>query len=390
MFFHNFVYNFKILFRSKALIFWTFAFPLILGTLFFLAFKDIETKEKLDIFSIGIVEQENTEFERILKQAFVSLDDTSSEALFHIIYCDEDKAKNLLENNEITGYVLLSQDPKVVIGNNGIDETILKTVTETIVEQTAIFQTIFNEKGKEEGPLNPAIVMQNIEQEIQNKLNQIEEMIDDKSPQKLSYTMIEFYTLIAMTCLYGGMLAMTSVHKTLANQSCTGKRVMVTKAKKGILVFSSVLASFVVQLIGLSLLFLYTIFILKVDYGNELLFIILLSFMGSLAGLSLGSLVGILFKKNENTKVGVLLSITMLGCFLSGMMGITMKYMIDKNIPFLNLINPAAMITDGFYSLVFYESKSRFYFNILCLFLFSSLMIFLSIYGLKEDKYDSI
>ena len=80
----------------------------------------------------------------------------------------------------------------------------------------------------------------------------------------------------------------------------------------------------------------------------------------------------------------------MLGCFLSGMMGITMKYVIDKNLPILNKINPASMITDGFYALYYYETPDRFYFNIISLLIFSALMIVISMQGLRRQKYDSI
>ena len=52
---------------------------------------------------------------------------------------------------------------------------------------------------------------------------------------------------------------------------------------------------------------------------------------GSLAGLSLGVAVATTIKSNDNVKTGIIIAITMLGCFLSGMMGITMKYIIDKN-----------------------------------------------------------
>lgn len=44
MFFHNFLYSLKVLFRNKPLMFWSFAFPIVLGLLFNLAFKDIEKK----------------------------------------------------------------------------------------------------------------------------------------------------------------------------------------------------------------------------------------------------------------------------------------------------------------------------------------------------------
>ena len=54
MFYHNFKYNLKILFRNRALVFWTYIFPILLGTLFSLAFSNIENKEKLDIINIPV------------------------------------------------------------------------------------------------------------------------------------------------------------------------------------------------------------------------------------------------------------------------------------------------------------------------------------------------
>ena len=49
MFIHNFKYILKALFKNKMLIFWTFAFPIILGTFFNMAFSNIENSEKLDV-----------------------------------------------------------------------------------------------------------------------------------------------------------------------------------------------------------------------------------------------------------------------------------------------------------------------------------------------------
>jgi len=137
-------------------------------------------------------------------------------------------------------------------------------------------------------------------------------------------------------------------------------------------------------------LFLYTIFILHVDYGDNIILIIILSLVGTLAGLSLGVAVSTLLKKNEATKTGIIISITMLGSFLSGMMGITMKYIIDKNIPIINKLNPASMITDGFYSLYYYDGIERYLFNIISLLIFSSILIIISCISLRRQKYDSI
>ena len=193
-----------------------------------------------------------------------------------------------------------------------------------------------------------------------------------------------------MTCLYGGILGMTAINQCLANMSNNGKRVSASPLSKGKLVLSSALASYVTQLVGILLLFLYTIFVIHVDYGSNFPLIILLTLVGALAGLSLGILIASLVKSNENTKVGIMISVTMLGCVLSGMMGITMKYVVDKNIPIVNQLNPVNMITDGFYALYYYDTLNRYYFNVVSLLIFSFLLIGISTFCLRRQKYDSI
>ena len=54
MFWHNFVYSLKTLFKSKSLIFWTFVFPILLGTFFKLAFSNIE-KNKTFILIMAFI-----------------------------------------------------------------------------------------------------------------------------------------------------------------------------------------------------------------------------------------------------------------------------------------------------------------------------------------------
>ena len=72
------------------------------------------------------------------------------------------------------------------------------------------------------------------------------------------------------------------------------------------------------------------------------------------------------------------------------MMGITMKYIIDKNIPIINKLNPANMITDGLYSLYYYETLDRYIFNVISLLIFAFILITVSYISLRRQKYDSI
>lgn len=383
-------YAFKMLIKDKMLIFWTFAFPLILGTFFYLAFSNIENSEKLSIIPIAIVEDEEFTKNSIFKTAFDTLSSPKSDhQLFQTRYTTAEEAKKLLEDNAIVGYLQLKeQEPQLTFNTNGIDETIFQFVTEEMNQRSQLISHLIEKKISEAPEIAPN--PEEIYQDVINLVNENNVRVVDRSSEHLSYTQVEFYTLVAMTCLYGGTLSMISINRILANMSPQGKRTSISPVKKWRLIFSHLLASYFVQLLGLALLFAYTVFILKVDYGEHLPLIVLLAIIGSFCGLTLGMAVGVLFKVNENIKIGILISLTMLGCFLSGMMGITMKYVIDTHLPLLNQLNPASMITDGLYSLYYYETFDRYWANIFHLLMVSVVLIGISIFSLRGQTYDRI
>ncbi len=387
MFAHHFKYTLTTLFHQKSLIFWTFAFPIILALLFNFAFSDIENNEKLDIFDIAIVNNQDFQNNEMFKNAFASLgEQNSNQQMFNISYVSLNDAQELLNDDKIVGYFYLtSQEPKVVTAHNGIEETVLKYVVEEISDTAKLASNLTELEIK-----NGNFDIQEITNRVWQSLEQEGVYIKDISQDNLSYMLIEFYTLVAMTCLYGGIIVMTSLNQSLANMSSIGKRISISPVKKNIIIFSSILASFIIELIGVFLLIIFTTLILHVNFGNHLFLIILLSIVGTIAGLGLGLFVSVIFKTNENTKIGIIIAISMTLSILSGMTGVVLKYVVDKNIPIINKINPANMITDGFYALYYYDSLNRYMFNLISLAVFASLLIFISWIFLRRQKYDSI
>ena len=393
MFLHNFKYSLKTLFKNKMLIFWTFAFPIILGTFFNMAFADVINKEKLDIIDIAIIDNEDYQNNTIFKTAFENLSEENSEdRMFNTKLTDEEKAKEMLDKEEIVGYLKMQGDePKLVFQTNGVSQTIFKYVVEEIVQRSSIIENISKDEiQKEIEKGNYTFDAESIVKKVIAETSNTEVEFENTANKNLNYMMIEFYTLIAMTCLYGGVLGMVAINQTLPNMSNKGKRVAVAPTKKGTIVLSSLLAGYVAQLLGLVILFAYTIFALKVDFGNNTGLVVLLSMIGSLTGLSMGIAIGTISKKSEATKSGLLIGITMTGCFFAGMMGVTLKYVIDKGMPIINLINPANMITDGFYSLYYYNTLDRFWFNVASLGVLCVVLITISFLSLRRQKYDSI
>lgn len=391
MFIHNLKYTIKTLFKNKVLIFWTFAFPIVLGLFFNMAFSNIEKAEKLQVFDIAVVNNNAFQKEKIYQDALKKLEH-GKDKLFNIKYVSQKKANKLLNNSDIKGYIIFKNDkPEVVIKENGTYQTIIKFVITEINQNKIMIENLSKKEVEDEiANGNVSIDQEKIVDNILNKIKSEKVEFKNISNSNLSYMQIEYYTLIAMACMYGGMLGLTAINNSLANMSSKGKRISVSPNKKSVIVLSSAIGSYIVSLVGLVLLLVFLKLILKVDFGNNAFLVILLSLVGNLAGISLGVLIASIFRVSEGAKTGITIAITMFLSVLSGMMGVTLKYVIDKNIPVVNLINPNNLITDGFYSLYYYDTLSRYFRDISYLLIFIIICLTISFISLRREKYDSI
>ena len=358
MFFHIFKNRLKILLRKKSVIFWTMIFPIILATLFHLAFSDIQNDEKLKVIDVAVIKNEQYDNNQTLKTVLESVSKDDDNKLFNIKYVDESEAKQLLENGDIDGYILPAEKTSVIVKENGINQTVIKYVIEQTYQYESVATKIYEYNPES---LKKAAI------DIFFKENQY---FNDSSSKNMNMMEVEFYTLIGMACLYGGFLGLMVVDETSANLSTKGARTSIAPVHKMKVLLISLLVSFIIQYIEILILIGYLYCILGVSFGGNIGYVCLLSLFGCLAGTSLGLLVGV--------------------SFFAGMMGVYMKYVIQNNAPILAKINPVNMITDGFYSLYYYDTMTRYYNNIISLAIFSAIMIIISYIFIRRQKYDSI
>ena len=104
----------------------------------------------------------------------------------------------------------------------------------------------------------------------------------------------------------------------------------------------------------------------------------------------MGTFIGIIVKKNEGVKVGILIGSTMTMSFLSGMMYDKMKYIVANKLPILAYINPVNLIADSFYSLYFYDTPPKFFINIGILCILSVIFSSITYFVLRGQKYASL
>lgn len=382
MAFHNVKYNLKALFKNKGLIFWSFAFPIIMATLFNMAFGNWEESEKFTSINIGIVTNEYFDNNIIAKNVFNSLSDDDNK-IFNITYASKDEVTNLLIDKKIEGIIeYTDSNPNIIINSNSVSSTIIKSVVDEIETNNTIFSDLIKSGKYASNDMEEQV------NKIIERINSTTINTKDISVKKLDIAVIEYYSLLAMTCLYGGFIAMSAISNSLASASNRGKRVAISPIKKSMAILSSLCASFIVQLIGALLLLIY-INIIGVNLHTNLISLFIITILGVLSGISIGLIVSVMINKSEDTKLGIIIAISMALSVLSGMTGVSLKYVIDSKIPFINKINPAAMITDGLYA-VYYENSARFLNNIISLIIFISLLIVISILYMRRKKYDNI
>ena len=104
----------------------------------------------------------------------------------------------------------------------------------------------------------------------------------------------------------------------------------------------------------------------------------------------MGIFVGSLGKMKEGVKIGIILGISMVCSFLAGLMNNTMKDIVEKHAPFINRINPAALISDEFYCINVYDDLARYHRSLITLAVMGVVLVTASFLLIRRERYVSI
>lgn len=380
MFKHIFITRFKCLIRDKQLIFWTLIFPIVLATLFKIAFTNLSSNETFKAIDIAVVNNQNYENNQGFKTVIEQVSKDGSDKLFNVTFTEEKNAEELLKNSKIAGYIYLNPEINLVVKSSGLNETVIKTFLDNYKESESIIETIVK--------ANPKAMSTDLIKDASTYREYTKEISPSRGVPNtiLNY----FYTLIAMACLYGGFFGLKEITDIQGDLSRRAARINMAPVHKMKVFLSGLSAAFLIQFTEILILLGYLYFALKVDFGNQLPYILLLSFVGCATGVSLGTMVSALVKKNEGIKVAILITTSMIGSFLAGMQYANMKYIVEKNVPILAYINPATLITDGFYTLYYYNTHERYFINISILTVLSIVFCLITYFIIRRQKYGSL
>lgn len=348
---HNFKYDFLVCLRSKDVILWMLLFPVFLGTVFQIAFGNINSSNSFEAVPVAVVmEAENEAFRTVMNE--ITADE---EPLFTVTYTDRETALSMLENNDISGIMYVGDSVSVSVSGltSGTTINVKKTIVKSFAEQYNSTAAIIEDTMKTDITKLPAVIEVLSEQVT---CNEQLPLTNGNTDGMLSY----FYNLIAMVGLLGSNLGVYMVTDNQANLSPLGARRCCSPRKKSVSMISALLARFAVEAICVSVSLTYLIFVLGVDFGTKIPFVYLAGILGGFLGTAFGFVVGSIGTKDGDTKSAICVAVSLTCCFLSGLMVSNMKAVVDMVAPWFNEINPAAVISDAFYCLNIYDDYERF------------------------------
>jgi len=374
---HMFGYRLKCLARDRELVFWTLIFPLILATMFHFAFDQLMGRqEAFSPIGVAVVASDSYQQNITFRQALGAISEPGESQLIELTVTDEREAFRLLEDGAVAGVITVGDSVGLTVSQSGIEQSILKAVLDEYAHRYATVTGILR--------ANPAVAGGLIRELRQTRSYTQQISFSSAEPDT---TLNFFYALIAMTCLYGGFWGLRNTTDMQADLSPQGARRSAAPTHKLGVVLYDLAAALTISLAEVMVLLAYLMLVLRVSFGNEVWYVLLTSLVGCIAGVSLGAFIGTYVRKSEGAKTGILIGTSMTMSLLAGLMIDTMKDMIARKAPVLSYINPAALITDAFYSLYIFESHRRFFLNIGLLLLISSSMCILSFLRLRRDRY---
>lgn len=378
----NFKYALLRLMRNKANLFWILVFPIVLGCFFKIAFSNITASESFHTIPVAVVEGDNadaTAFHTMIEQ----LSGDSEDAMLSATFCDDKKARTLLEKGKVDGILYTTDTVELAVNSDLSDASINQSILQSLLTQyylnrDLIVQILTTNPGN-----------------IESLVDSIGQSVDTRKEVSLTRNNIDtydqyFYNLIAMACLYTAMGGINLAINNSANLSSLAARKTIAPAKRAALIGTELLAIILFESLLNMVSFLFIVTVLGIHMTTHLGLALLTILISTTFSITFGMFLGCVGPKSEGGKTGLMFAVVMPLCFLSGLMMGTMRMVVEKYAPFVNRINPAALISDSFYALNNYDTLTRYTGNILTLLLMTALFLIISILVTRRNTYASL
>lgn len=372
-------YRMKTMLRQKTLLFWSLAFPIILGMLFYFMLGGINDLEQFEEVPVGVLTNSD------LPEMFVSMmEEVQTEnkiPLFRVKkYTDRKQAEKALQDEKIYGIVQGGEELSLIAKTSDHYSSLIKTFLDQYRENTALI-----EDTARKDPDKVADLVQALAAGTQSQIKEIPLKGTDKNP----YAQY-FYALIAMTCLIGTMVGMHNGNDIQADLTAVGARRNVAPTPKLRQVLNDFIATYILYCIIVAIVTGVCVFVYDQDFGQNAGLVLLGGWIGSFTALAIGEVIAVFIKGPVQKKEGVCVAVFMISSFLAGLQWGDITFLIEEHCPVINRINPGTLIVNGFKSLSVYGDRRSYVINMATLALTGIVSVIISVWKLRRVRYEGI
>lgn len=296
--------------RAKGEVAMLFIFPIVLITTLSIGLKDI-MNNMTNVFSEN--KNENKVYYSIDKDSTYKdgfsyfIDEVGNELNIDFIETDSlDSVKGEVDDYDAISYIGVNKDDFTYYSSSTgekIDSKVVKSIFESSLNNFAVSEAI--------GKLNPEAFRDIVKNAVD------EYVVEEGVGTSHNITSAEYYTFaeLALIILYISITIAESVYKE--NSLTTINRLRLSKISEGSILLSKISLGVIISIMQTLLVYLYSSFVLDVNWGENTLKLILLFIVFGVFASSLGAIVGILAKK-ETAVSGTLNILIILICLLGG------------------------------------------------------------------------
>lgn len=393
----TFITTVKVLLRDRSVLMWAVAFPLILSTLFYAMFSNLDEAYQLDPIAVVVVEDENyTQAENFVDMvvSLASNDANDGSPLIKPTYVSsEQRALKALEEGSYYGYIMVNSDQEPVYHRDArhVDslgdpsQTILINVLDRYVQNTDLITTILEDNP---GLLRDPTFLSRLTDDAPASYTERISVTENPPSDSQRY----YFAVLAFSTIMMATFALVAIDGILGNTSALGARRSVGGQSKVRTVLPTMAAAWLLSFICVLIGFFYLRFLLGISFGGKEAAVVLTLAMSTLCSTFLGGFLGSL-PVQSGVKSGL---VAFLSCFLSLFAGLYGAFsqdigdMVARDLPWLSACNPVRQVTEAFYSLYYYSGYEHLLNCLASLAVFSIVFFIASILIIRRQRYASL
>ncbi|NGM17049.1 ABC transporter permease [Eggerthellaceae bacterium zg-893] len=415
--FDTYRYMLRALARDPGILVWALVFPVVLSTCFLFMFSGFEDATGLDPIPVIAVADEAYDQDEAFQQFIEALSDggeaednntesstkaeatdAEGDATLAVTFAPDAEAarEELLDragdDDAPVAYVTLDDgvpqvfavDSTDASGAAGIDAAIVYALMDVYASRAALAADI--------AQAAPALFADPAAVGALYELPDVTEKVSltASAPQE---SVRYYFALLGMAALMGAQAALLAVISLLPNKSPLGARRSVSGVSRARALAGTLLACWTLSTACLCVGFAYMHWVCSVDVGDRLGWCLLVLAASSLMATALGALIAVLPRIPNGAKGGILTAITCFAALFAGLYGEPTMELADSvaaAFPASTLINPAVQVSEGFYSLLYYDSVMPCLGHVGVLLAMAVIFFLLSASALRRVRYASL